>query len=127
MDLSFPEGLSVNDGIDSNLCSLKYTSVDEVADIVARLRRGTLLPKIDIEAALPAHTSPPSGQKPAGEVQWNDRIYVDLMLPFGLQSAPKVFNAIADALEWILHQQGVAFCKYPYVSPAHSGYLEKYN
>ena len=30
------------------------------------------------------------------------------MLPFGLRSAPKIFTAIADALEWALTQRGVA-------------------
>ena len=30
------------------------------------------------------------------------------MLPFGLRSAPKVFNAVADAVEWIVYQQGVS-------------------
>lgn len=30
-DLSFPEGSSVNDGVDSAFCSLEYTSVDRVA------------------------------------------------------------------------------------------------
>ena len=30
------------------------------------------------------------------------------MLPFGLQSSSKIFNAIADALEWCLKAQGVA-------------------
>lgn len=30
-DLSFPEGWSVNDGVDLELCSLHYTSVDKVA------------------------------------------------------------------------------------------------
>ena len=30
------------------------------------------------------------------------------MLPFGLrQSAPKIFNAVADALAWHLHQAGI--------------------
>ena len=29
------------------------------------------------------------------------------MLPFGLCSALKIFNAVADALEWYLHQRGV--------------------
>ena len=29
------------------------------------------------------------------------------MLPFGLRSAPKVFNTLADALEWIVHHEGV--------------------
>lgn len=28
------------------------------------------------------------------------------MLPFGLRSAPKLFNAVADALQWIAVQQG---------------------
>jgi len=32
-DLSFPEGGSVNDGIDPTLCSLHYTSVDRVAQV----------------------------------------------------------------------------------------------
>ena len=30
------------------------------------------------------------------------------MLPFGLRSAPKTFNAIADALCWHLHGIGIA-------------------
>ena len=29
------------------------------------------------------------------------------MLPFGLRSAPKIFNAIADALEWCVSREGV--------------------
>ena len=29
------------------------------------------------------------------------------MLPFGLRSAPKIFNAAADALNWYLHQAGI--------------------
>ena len=29
------------------------------------------------------------------------------MLPFGLRSAPKIFNAVADALEWSLRQRGI--------------------
>ena len=34
------------------------------------------------------------------------------MLPFGLRSAPKIFNVIIDALEWILQHQGVEFCEH---------------
>ena len=32
---------------------------------------------------------------------------MDPMLPFGLHSAPKLFNAVADALEWCFRQQGI--------------------
>ena len=71
----------------------------------------SLLAKVDIEAAyqlVPVH--PQDRQLQA--VKRNDRVYVDPMLPFGLRSAPKIFNAIADALEWILHHQGVEFCEH---------------
>ena len=33
--------------------------------------------------------------------------YADATLPFGLRSAPKIFNALADALLWILKAHGV--------------------
>lgn len=50
-DLSFPDGHSVNDGIDRNLCSLTYSTVDDVAHLVAKLGQGSLLAKVDIESA----------------------------------------------------------------------------
>jgi len=40
-------------------------------------------------------------------VRWNDSYYVDRMFPFGLCSAPKIFSAVADRLQWILVQKGV--------------------
>ena len=50
-DLSFPLGSSVNNAIDPDLCSMVYTTVDEVAARAAQLGRGTLLAKVDIESA----------------------------------------------------------------------------
>lgn len=41
-------------------------------------------------------------------MEWEGRQYIDPALPFGLRSAPKVFNAIAEALEWILKSQGIS-------------------
>ena len=49
--LSFLQGHSVNDGIDPVLCSLSYTTVDEIAARVSLLGTGTLMAKIDIESA----------------------------------------------------------------------------
>ena len=34
---------------------------------------------------------------------------MDTALPFGLRSAPKIFTAVADAVEWIAKQEGVGF------------------
>ncbi len=38
---------------------------------------------------------------------WQDQLYVDTALPFGLRSAPKIFDTVASALEWIFRQKGV--------------------
>ena len=35
--------------------------------------------------------------------------YVDTRLPYGLRSAPKIFNAVADALGWCYNQEGVFY------------------
>ena len=42
-------------------------------------------------------------------IQWNDTVYIDQVLPFGLRSAPLVFSAVADALLWIMQQKGVSW------------------
>jgi len=38
---------------------------------------------------------------------WKGKLYVDTTLPFGLISVPKLFSAVADALQWIMEQNGV--------------------
>lgn len=107
LDLSHPDGASVNDGIDTALCSLAYTTVDEAAARILQLGRQTLLAKVDVEAAyrnVPVH---PEDRWLLGML-WKEAIYVDTVLPFGLRSAPKLFTALADALEWVLQQEGVS-------------------
>ena len=107
-DLSFPEGLSVNDAINPRLCSLSYMyiTVDQVAAAALNLGNGALLAKIDIKAAYRLVPVLPTDRRWLGVI-WEDHIYVDGMLPFGLRSAPKLFNAVADALEWCIAQEGV--------------------
>ena len=51
VDLSFPHGRSVNDGINSELCTLSYISVDDVAKTILALGRGALMAKVDIRNA----------------------------------------------------------------------------
>ena len=107
-DLSLPKGQSVNDAIAPPICSLHYVTVDEIATVAAGLGHGALIAKLDVEAAyriVPVH---PDDRLLLG-VQWQGAIYVDAMLPFGLRSAPKIFTAIADALEWVTRRRGTQF------------------
>ena len=80
--------------------------VDDVARKVVQLGPGALMAKIDIKSAyrvVPVH---PQDRCLLG-MQWDGKVFVDTALPFGLRSAPKIFNALADALEWIIREQGV--------------------
>ena len=105
-DLSFPEGASVNDAIDPRLCSLKYVTVEQVAKKAMQLGIGSLIAKIDIKSAYRLIPVSPLDRHYLG-MQWEGQVYVDGMLPFGLRSAPKIFNAVADALEWCIAREGV--------------------
>ena len=111
VDLSHPKGFSVNDGIEAELCSLKYTSVEEAVKRCQRLGPGMWLTKLNVEAAyriVPVH---PRDRHLLGMV-WQGALYLDTALPFGLRSAPKIFNALADGHQWILEEQGVEVIHY---------------
>ena len=91
MDLPSPAGASINDGISQELPTVSYVSVDHLSSLVLSAGRGTFLVKVDIKEAyrmLPVH---PHDQSLLG-VQWEGITYTDLVLPFGLQSAPKFFQ-----------------------------------
>ena len=51
VDLSSPEGSSVNDGIDPQEFTLQYIRLDAVIHMVARYGPGALMAKFDVEAA----------------------------------------------------------------------------
>ena len=94
-------GANVNDGISPDEFSLHYITVDKVIRLVSQFDRGALMAKFDVESAyrnVPIH---PLDRYFLG-MKWRHHFYVDLALPFGLRSAPYIFNSIADLVEWIL-------------------------
>ena len=105
-DLSSPAGQSVNDRVDSRLCSISYASVDDAVRRIMRLGQGTVLAKFFIASAyrvVPVH---PVDRMLLG-MNLRGEVYVDEALPFGLRSAPKLFTAVADGLLWIMGRYGV--------------------
>lgn len=108
VDMSSPEGGSVNDGIQESMCSLSYATVEDATQGIVDYGTGALLTKIDIRNAyrvVPVH---PDDRWLMGML-WEGSLFVDTALPFGLRSAPKIFTALADAAEWILRQRGLEF------------------
>ena len=106
LDLSSPQGQSVNDGISKELCSLSYVSVDDVATKVVGAGRGALMAKCDLKSAyrhVPVH---PEDRWLLG-MELDGRLFVDTTLPFGLRSAPMIFNAVAEVLAYVIRERGV--------------------
>ena len=107
LDLSSPDGSSINDGIDPDLCSIAFATVDAAIERIVDLGRGTQLAKVDVEHAyrnVPVHPD----DRPLLGMIWGEKVYIDTVLPFGLRSAPKIFSSLADGLEWILIKRGVS-------------------
>ena len=102
--LSAPLGQNINDGIDEDLYSLEYTTVDDIVKHVIRQGRGALLYKVDMQHTLcniPVH---PSDWPLLGMVR-DGQYYFDKVLPFGLCSSPAIFNKFAEAVCWILRNE----------------------
>ena len=102
--LSAPAGVSVNDGIPKDLYSLQYVTIDNAINMILCLGRGTLLAKIDIHNAFRLCPVRPEDQPLLG-IYWRQQYYYDLVLPFGVRSAPFIFNQVADAFEWICREE----------------------
>ena len=103
------EGSSVNDSIAKELCSLAYTSVDKVVGCILKLGKGSLLAKMDLKQAyqnIPVHLQ----DRLLLGMEWQGDVFVDKALPFGLRSAPLIFSALADCLQWIMEQRGADMC-----------------
>ena len=104
---SKPVGVSVNDGIPQELCTLQYPTIDTAVTMVLAHGTGARLAKIDIKHAfrnIPVHPD----DRPLLGMTWEGRTLIYTVLPFGLRSAPQIFSAVADALEWIAIHEGLS-------------------
>ena len=100
--LSFPNGESINDGIDKSYCSVHYQTIDDAVKLVKLLGKGALMSKTDIENAyriIPIH---PSDYDLLG-FSIDNKFYYDKTLPFGLSSACQLFEKFSSAIHWILN------------------------
>jgi len=103
-DLSYPTGSSVNDGIPRHFGSLKYQTLDDAIILIAKHGRGTTLHKRDLKDAFRKIPVSPYDYWLL-LFEWEGEWFVDIFLPFGLSTAPFLFNMFAEGLHWILEHQ----------------------
>ena len=116
VDLSWPCGTSVNDGIPSDTylgepISLTYPTIDSIVDVVISLGPGCLLYKRDLKKAYRQFPVDPRDHHLLGYT-WNNQFYFDTVLTMGLRSAAMACQRSTSAVSWIFRQQGHSLFNY---------------
>ena len=94
-------GCSINSSISKEDYSLQYTTIDNAIHAIQALGKGTFMAKTDIQSAFRLFPVHPEDWELLG-MKWEGKYYYDKVLPFGLRSAPSIFNQLSDAIKWIL-------------------------
>ena len=115
--LSFPDHTSVNDGIPKPYSTIDYITVDTIFELVVAAGKNCLIIKRDIKDAFRNVPVASKYQWLLG-FKWQGIYYKETCLPFGLATAPAIFNLFANAFEWILR------CRLKWHSTVH--YLDNF-
>ena len=81
-------------------------NLDHLSALILRTGRGAFLTKADIKEAYGMLQAHPQDCHLLA-VRWEDSIFIDQVLPFGLRSVPKIFSAVADAIHWMMFNNGL--------------------
>ena len=116
LDLSYPSGSSVNDGIPSTTylgeaCKLQYPSVDSLVELIKQKGRGCALYKRDLRRAYRQFHIDPGDMHLMG-FTWNGKTFIDVTLAMGLRSAASVCQRLTNAVTYIVGQYGVEVVNY---------------
>ena len=105
--LSYPKQNSVNDLINPESCSVRYTSFDNVVDMVCKLGRGVKLGKTDIKSAFRLLLVNPSDFNLLG-FKFQSEYYIDKCLPMGCSISCSLWGKFATFLHWaVVERSGI--------------------
>ena len=89
--------MSVNDFIEPSFSSLEYVTFDAVVQSICAAGRGCYIMKQDIRDAFRMIPIAAPDRYLLG-FAWRSVFYTELALPFGLRTAPMLFNLFTEAL-----------------------------
>ncbi len=108
---SAPKGSSINDGIDRRLARVRHMSMDDVVERILNLGVGAEIAKADVSKAyrnVPVHPE----DRWLLSIEWDGQVFVDGTLPFDLRSAPLLFMALGDTVEWVARRNGARWLQH---------------
>ncbi len=99
--LSHPRGESVNDYIPDGACEMRYTSFQEVLQLVTNAGWHCIILKRDVKDAFRNVPVAPQHQWLLS-FRWGGKFYKETRLSFGLATALFIFNLFTETLHWII-------------------------
>ena len=110
LDLSFPCGESVNDGIDKtmycgNPIKLSYPTIDTLTDRIIELGQCCLIWKCDLSRYFRQVPLCPRDYSLIG-IRWKGMFYFDTVMPMGLRSAAYVCQRLTNAVTFLHRELG---------------------
>lgn len=121
-DLSWPPSSSINDGISPEEFTFKYATIDDAVQLVSMFKEPHMA-KSDLSQAF-SHIFVRPTDRPLLGFTWPNpetgktEYWYSNVLPFGLRSSPKLFDTIAQGLEYMCISLGA--------SPATLHYLDDF-
>ena len=106
IDKSFvsPFPFSVNEFIDTQACSVSYSSFDSAVEMIQKLGKGTKLGKKDISSAFRLLPVFPGDFCLTGFLIQH-KYYIDKCLPMGCSISCSLFEKFASFLQWAVQDQ----------------------
>jgi hypothetical protein len=116
VDLSFPDGLAVNDGISKDLylgekVSVHYPTVDDFVRLIKKKGRNCKIFKRDLRRAYRQLIIDPGDIHLMG-YKWKGHIYFDRVLTMGLRSAAYICMRTTSAIRFICQKNGIQILNY---------------
>ena len=116
LDLSFPEGLAVSEGIDKTTyqgvnVDWRLPTVDTLPQLMIKKGVGSLLFKHDLKRYYRQIFVDPSDAVKLGYYV-NDVIYIDSTLPMGMTSSCYIVQRVSSIIPFIMQQRGYSAVNY---------------
>ena len=110
VDLSWPIGMSVNDGISKDsylgeVISLHYTSVEDVCRMVMQFGKGSVIYKRDLRHAYRQIPVDPCDFRYLG-YHWDESLYFDTVLAMGQRNAAMACSRTSNAVMYMHQDDG---------------------
>lgn len=107
INLSAPEGHSINDGIPDHAAAVSYISLEDALAIIVETGKNCFLAKSDIQSAFRLLPLAAEESKLLC-FEWEGLFYYDRCLPMGARSSCSLFESFSSAIEFIIKRKGVS-------------------